>query len=541
MLQQENARVEWKENVADERGVAKTLCAFANDIQQVGGGRVICGLREEKNQYGSPVAVPIGLDENRVKTLKNKVLGICHRNMEPPITPAVSSFPVEGEPSRQLLVFEVTASPYAHRYRIKQEGTHYYIRLDDRTQPANGLINRLMEQKKHWPPFLDQTLPKASLDAFDRHALDRFLQVLNLPNPIDYYLQPDRQLRGDVRSLVTLPPGGSGQGVPRNFALLLFGSEPHLFFRGGYAIFSIYQGKDKTAERSQRFEVFGAIPVIIRNLMDKLQLHLGIEIDKTADMFGGKRNRPRFSGRAVQEAIVNAFVHRDYHSHEPVRITVFSDRIEVANPGGLYNGVSLEDLKKGNVHPSWRNPSLAWFMVALGFAQNEGQGIRTIINETLHLAEKEPGFDISGHWFNVTIPAFSPKPAPVTVESPETGKDGLILVSIGGESIEKQVKDSLAGLGLSGGGIAVNFASEGYIEDPAENWELIARDLITEINRVIDAPEYGRFHLFYRGPVVFAPLIGALIAPAKRLSLYAYENGKYNYTYSIDRKFLKKS
>jgi predicted HTH transcriptional regulator len=38
IVQRENARIEWKENAADERDVVKTLCAFANDIQQVGGG-----------------------------------------------------------------------------------------------------------------------------------------------------------------------------------------------------------------------------------------------------------------------------------------------------------------------------------------------------------------------------------------------------------------------------------------------------------------------------------------------------------------------
>jgi ATP-dependent DNA helicase RecG len=50
LVQRESARVEWKENVANLRNVVKTLCAFANDFQQVGGGRVLCGLREEKDK-----------------------------------------------------------------------------------------------------------------------------------------------------------------------------------------------------------------------------------------------------------------------------------------------------------------------------------------------------------------------------------------------------------------------------------------------------------------------------------------------------------
>jgi ATP-dependent DNA helicase RecG len=408
LVQRESVRVEWKENVADERGVVKTLCAFANDIQQVGGGRVICGLKEEKNEFGEPVAKPVGLDEKRFKEIKNKVLSICHRQVEPPLTPTVEDYPVEGNPGRKLLVFSVTASQYAHRYRTKKEGTHYYVRVNDRTQPADGLISKLLEQKKEWPPYLEQTHPDAVIDDIDWFALKEFLGRLKLPLSLANYMEPDVKFRGDVQSLVTFPPGGAPRQVPRNFSLLLFGKEPHRFFRGAYAIFSVYQGKDKTASRSQRFEIFGPIPELIRNIMSKLQLYMGIEIDKTGDIFNHRQNRLRFSAHAVQEGIVNAFVHRDYHSHEPVRITVYDNRIEIASPGELYNGLRIEQLRKGKAQPSWRNPSLAWFMVGLDFAQNEGRGISIIINETQKIAGETPGFELIGNWLVLVIPAYVP-------------------------------------------------------------------------------------------------------------------------------------
>jgi predicted HTH transcriptional regulator len=47
-------------------------------------------------------------------------------------------------------------------------------------------------------------------------------------------------------------------------------------------------------------------------------------------------------------------------------------------------------------------------MVELGYAQNEGQGIRTIMSLTKETAGKEPEFDISPHWFRVAIPAYNP-------------------------------------------------------------------------------------------------------------------------------------
>jgi ATP-dependent DNA helicase RecG len=318
LVQRESARVEWKENVANLQNVVKTLSVFANDFQQVGGGRVLCGLKEEKNQYGEPVAKVVGLDEKRFKEVKNKVMAYCHQCVEPPLTPVVSEYPLEHDPSRRILVFAVTSSQYAHRYRTGKDDVNYYIRINDETRPADGLIPQLLERKTIWPPYLDQTHPEATLDAIDLMAVKEFLGRLKLPHPFEKYLEPNIQFRGDVRDLVTHPPGRTDQAVPRNFTILLFGGEPHRFFRGAYAIFSVYAGKDKTSNHSQRFELFGPIPGLIRNLMDRLQLYMGIDIDKTQDMLKGNQNRRRFSGKDPQFTITPHWFHIEIPAFIPL-------------------------------------------------------------------------------------------------------------------------------------------------------------------------------------------------------------------------------
>ena len=50
----ESEQIEWKENVADINDVVETLSAFANDLANLGGGYVICGAQEEKDEYGFP-------------------------------------------------------------------------------------------------------------------------------------------------------------------------------------------------------------------------------------------------------------------------------------------------------------------------------------------------------------------------------------------------------------------------------------------------------------------------------------------------------
>ncbi|MCP5048368.1 MAG: ATP-binding protein, partial [bacterium] len=291
LVQRESARVEWKENVANPMNVVKTLSAFANDFQQVGGGRVLCGLKEEKNQWNEPVAKVVGLDEKRFKEIRNKVLDYCHRYVEPPITPAVSEYPVENDPSRRILVFAITSSQYAHRYKTKTSDVNYYIRVNDQTRPADGLIPQLLERKQIWPPYLDQTHPQAALDAIDLMAVKEFLGRFDLPRPVEEYLEPGTRFRGDILDLVTYPPGRTNPEVPRNFTVLLFGREPHVFFRGAYAIFSVYMGKDKASNRSQRFELFGPIPALIRSLMTRLQIYMGMDIDSSEDMLTGNPNR----------------------------------------------------------------------------------------------------------------------------------------------------------------------------------------------------------------------------------------------------------
>lgn len=266
----------------------------------------------------------------------------------------------------------------------------------------------MLELKRIWPPYLDQTHPDADMESINLMVLKEFLGKKELPHPVEKYLEPGIQIRGDVQCLAANPPGGSNRVVPRNFAILLFGSEPHRFLRGAYAILSVYQGKDKTSERSQRFMVFGPIPAMIRDLMARLQMYMGMAIDKSENPLNGKINQWRFSERAVQEAIVNAFVHRDYHSHEPVRVTVFEDSIQVTSPGGPIVPMEPEDIRKGDIFTQWRNPSLAWFMVELEYAQNEGQGIRIIVELTKHISGKEPEFNISSHRFHVAIPAYNP-------------------------------------------------------------------------------------------------------------------------------------
>ncbi len=77
LAQRENARTEWKEDVADVDDVVATLVAFANDLANLGGGYVVCGARETKDEHGFPLLVRVGLTAARFKEVENTVLTRC--------------------------------------------------------------------------------------------------------------------------------------------------------------------------------------------------------------------------------------------------------------------------------------------------------------------------------------------------------------------------------------------------------------------------------------------------------------------------------
>ncbi|MDZ5532656.1 ATP-binding protein [Enterococcus cecorum] len=59
---------------------------------------------------------------------------------------------------------------------------------------------------------------------------------------------------------------------------------------------------------------------------------------------------------AVREAIMNAFVHRDYTMSSDIKIEIFDDRLAISSPGSLPDGLTVEDIKQGA--NAKRNPIL---------------------------------------------------------------------------------------------------------------------------------------------------------------------------------------
>ncbi|MGE5670897.1 MAG: ATP-binding protein, partial [Fibrobacterota bacterium] len=74
------------------------------------------------------------------------------------------------------------------------------------------------------------------------------------------------------------------------------------------------------------------------------------------------------------ELVANALIHRDYFISAPVRIFIFSDRIEIISPRHLPNYLTVQNIKSGNLNI--RHPILASFATKLLPYRGLGNGVR---------------------------------------------------------------------------------------------------------------------------------------------------------------------
>ena len=120
---------------------------------------------------------------------------------------------------------------------------------------------------------------------------------------------------------------------------------------------------------------------ITGKLADVFQQTLGFIIANTRAAQGeqgfnsqGQTEIPRI---VWEELVANALIHRDYFISAPVRVLVFSDRVEIISPGHLPNNLTIENIKAGN--SNIRNPILASFATKLLPYRGLGSGILRVL------------------------------------------------------------------------------------------------------------------------------------------------------------------
>ena len=230
----ESEQIEWKENVADIDDVVATLCAFANDLANLGGGYVVCGAAERKDQHGFPSLLRTGLTASRLKEVEGIVLTRCRDWVSPPITPLVSELAAD-RPDCRILVFLQPSTGAAHTARRSGEGAKHFVRVGRSTIEArNGVLRDLLVRRGVQEPWDRRPCALATVNDLDllalRDALQR-MRAFSADVGLEPFISADVQLSPFVPPLCVREPL-TGVLRPRMFAILLFGREVQRFVPG---------------------------------------------------------------------------------------------------------------------------------------------------------------------------------------------------------------------------------------------------------------------------------------------------------------------
>lgn len=343
-----------------------TLSSFSN---QDDGGIIVFGLYESE---GFSVT---GVDD--VQALQKSVMEQCNE-MEPAVRAVFTTAVIEGKNvvSAEIPPVDITMRPCYYKGKGRVKGSFVRVGDSDQHMTEYEVYSYEAYRKKYQDDI--RTIERADISSLDKNKLDDYLRKLKLDKPNLSHLDDET-----IMSLMSIV----NQGKPTITAELLFGLYPQAYFPQ-LGIIAISVPGDEVGDTDidgSRFIDNQRIEGTIQEMLDgALRFVRNNTKNRTIiDPETGRRSdKTDYPMNSVREAILNALVHRDYSFHTegmPIRLTIFSDRLEIQNPGGLYGRLTLDML--GKIQPDTRNPVLATALEVLGVTENRYSGIPTIRRE----------------------------------------------------------------------------------------------------------------------------------------------------------------
>lgn len=293
----------------------------------------------------APNGKAVGLEINE-KTLRDVSQAIA-AHIEPVIYPHITQQRIDGKHCLHIKA-EGWQQPYLAYGRA-------YMRVadEDKKLSASELKNLILQNNQdalRW-----ESEPSGlTLEQLNPEKISRFLARADLP--------PDSAANA-LEKLDLLR-----QGAPLNAAKLFFADAP---IQLRCAVFAT----NTSSTIIDRHDFDGDILELIEEA-EKYALkniHIGMRLE------GLRRvDVPEIPLKAIREALVNAFCHRDWRDPDFVQVAVFKDRLEIRSPGKLYGGLTFDEIRQGNVS-SRRNPKIAELLRRIHLVEAWGRGVPLIL------------------------------------------------------------------------------------------------------------------------------------------------------------------
>lgn len=159
----------------------------------------------------------------------------------------------------------------------------------------------------------------------------------------------------------------------------------------------MFKGTDRAVFLDKR-ELEGPIYTQIEEAVDFVlrNIRLGATIDGLV-----RKERYELPPEAIREMIINAHCHRNLLDESCIQVAIYDDRLEVTSPGGLYNGLTYEEVMNG--HSKIRNKGIANIFSQMGLVEAWGSGIKRILNAAEEYGLPKPRFQEFDNMFRVEL------------------------------------------------------------------------------------------------------------------------------------------
>ena len=374
----ESNRIEFKKGWNPER-VYKTICAFANDFENLGGGYILIGVEEENGIAKRPV---LGLDDSALDHIQKQMIDFNHK-INPFYLPRTEIDEIDGKNILVIWCPSGNERPYNVPENVlsKDSPRKYYIRSGSSTIEAKGYVLDELRDMANRVPFDDRGNTQIKLSDISP------ILVLDYLNKVGSKLAKDFNGHNleSILEQMDLFVGPSENRILKNVSAMMFSPNPAIFFP--YTQVEVVHFPEGVLNNPNNMKevppIQGSVPQIIEETMRYLRtVVINQTILKPKDQAESIKYY-NYPYQALEESVSNALYHRDYRSREPIVIEIQPEEITISSTTGPDRSISLDTIKEGKkmVTRFYRNRRLGEFLKELGLTEGRSTGIPTIQDE----------------------------------------------------------------------------------------------------------------------------------------------------------------
>ena len=379
------ARIEFKE-IWDAEASLKTICAFANDIDNWGGGYIVIGGTEREGRPDSLLGVPAEKIDHYLKDMLNK-----YKRIQPEYLPIVEVADYKGKKFIVIWAPGGYLRPYSSpKSMAKGEKERiYYIRKMASTIAPSEEEKRDLYNLANNVPFDDRINHEADLTDLNLTLIQAYLKEIGSSLYEESKHMEFLDLCQNMNIINSLPE----YIKPKNVGLMFFSLEPQKFFP--YAQIDVVQFPDGLGGNKIIEKIFkGPLHQQLRDALLYIRNNILTEhVIKHPDRAEADRffNYPY---AAVEESLCNAAYHKGYDVREPIEVRVLPDRIEIVSHPGADRSITEEGLRTYLVfNRRYRNRRIGEFLKEMHLTEGRNTSFRKILNALEQNGSPKPVFE----------------------------------------------------------------------------------------------------------------------------------------------------